>query len=339
MTVATSPPNLSPPEARSVRLYGTLLAFYPRPFRDRFGDDMRQAFADLLVHHAGGRPVRVWPRVVLDLVTSASRERAGQLGGGGRRWVAFVAAATLITLAVTGRRGVISVLGPLLLLIALFVLGVVQLRGAWLVRRTTGVVPVRRIVAGAATFLPAVVWLTLAGDDRGFWIVAAIILSLICGLGLGGVWAVASLVTGARRPADRRSRRSAVIVLAAAVVVLGGMAAAGFNSYRKSQPPPGDHSATHATAESRALWDAARAGDLGIATAMIDACADPFVHFDDGGRARSNAEEESAGWGGRDRWRSLGPEGEAKLADFREIVIRLRAAEDTWVQRCRPAAP
>jgi len=300
---------------------------------------MRQAFADLLVHHAGGRPVRVWPRVVLDLVTSASRERAGQLGGrGGRRAVAFVAAATLVTLAVTGGDGS-SMLVPLFLLIVLPAFGFAQLRGAWLGRRTTGVVPVRRIVAGAAAFLPAVVWLTLAGDDRGFWIVAALMLSLICGLGLGAVWAVASLVTGARRPADRRSRRLAVIVLAAAVVVLGGMAAAGFNSYRKSQPPPGDHSATHATAESRALWDAARAGNLGSVTAMIDACADPFVHFNGVGRARSNAEEESAGWGGRDRWKSLGAEGEAKLADFREIVIRLRAAEDTWVQRCRPAAP
>jgi len=123
MTVATSPPNLSPPEARSVRLYGTLLALYPRPFRDRFGDDMRQAFADLLVHHAGGRPVRVWPRVVLDLVTSASRERAGQLGGGGgRRAVAFVAAATLVTLAVTGGDGS-SMLVPLFLLIVLPALG------------------------------------------------------------------------------------------------------------------------------------------------------------------------------------------------------------------------
>jgi len=142
------------------------------------------------------------------------------------------------------------------------------------------------IVAGAAAFVPAVAWLILVGEDRGFWIVITLMLSLIYGLGLGVVWAVASLVTGVRQPAEGRSRRPAVIVLAVAVV----------------------------TAESRALWDAAAAGDLGTVTAMIDACADPFVHFDDLGRARSQTGD-------------------------REIVSRLRAAEDTWVQRCRPAAP
>ena len=188
------------------------------------------------------------------------------------------------------------------------------LRAARLVRRTTGVIHVAWIVAGAAAFVPAVAWLILVGEDRGFWIVITLMLSLICGLGLGAVWAVATLVTGVRQPGERRSRRPAVIVLAVAVVVLGGMAAAGFNSYRKSQPPPGDHSAENATAESRALWDAAAAGDLGTVTAMIDACADPFVQFDHLGRARSQTGD-------------------------REIVSRLRAAEDTWVQRCRPAAP
>ena len=170
------------------------------------------------------------------------------------------------------------------------------------------------IMAGAAAIVVAVAGLILAGEDRGFWIGVTIILSLICGLGLGAVWAVASLVTGARQPGERRSRRPAVIVLAVAVVVLGGMAAASFNSYRKSQPPAGDHSAEHATAESRALWDAAAAGDLATVTAMIDACADPFVQFDDLGRARSQTGD-------------------------REIVSRLRAAEDTWVLRCRPAVP
>ncbi|MFN2505801.1 MAG: hypothetical protein ABR540_16490 [Acidimicrobiales bacterium] len=337
MTVTTSQPTPSSQEARAARLYGSLLALYPTSFRDQFGEDMRQTFADLLVHRAGGRPSRVWPRVLFDLVVSASKERAGQLGPRGRWAPAFVAAAALVTVAVTGRGGSSRMFLPLVLLIVLPTFGVVQLRAAWLVRRTTGVLHVARIVVGAVAFVPAVAWLILVGEDRGFWIGITLMLSLICGLGLGAMWAVGTLVTALRQPAEVRSRRRAVIVLATAVVVLGSMAAAGFNSYRNSQPPAGDHSDEHASSESRALWNAAAAGDLGTVTAMIDGCADPFVHFNGLGRARSEAEEEYASWGGRDRWKALGAEGEAKLADFREIAVRLRAAEDTWVQRCQAA--
>ena len=336
MTVTTSQPTPSSQEARAARLYGSLLALYPTSFRDRFGEDMRQTFADLLVHRAGGRPSRVWPRVLFDLVVSASKERAGQLGPRGRWAPAFVAAAALVTFAVMGR-GNRSVLATVLLLIVGPTVGVVQLRNAWLLRRTTGVLHVARIVVGAAAFVPAVAWLILVGEDRGFWIGITLMLSLICGLGLGAVWAVGTLITALRQPVERQSRRRAVIILATAVVVLGSMAAAGFNSYRNSQPPPGDHSDERASSESRALWNAAAAGDLGTIIAMIDACADPFVRFNGLGRARSEAEEEYASWGGRDRWKALGAEGEAKLADFREIAVRLRAAEDTWVQRCQAA--
>jgi hypothetical protein len=243
-----------------------------------------------------------------------------------------VAAAAAVALLVTGGSAA-QVLVALILLIALPTVGAVQLRQAWLVRRTTGALPVARLGVGVASFLPGVVWLVAVGDDRGFWIVASIVLSLVCGFGLAAVWAVVTLVSPRRR-SEPASRRRAVALLAAAVLVLGGMAGAAYNSYRKSRPPPGDHSAARASAESRALWDAARAGDLALVTAMIDACADPFVHFDDGGRARSNAEEESAGWGNRGHWESMGAEGRAKLAAYDEIARRLRAGEATWPDRC-----
>lgn len=338
MSTTSVPPGLSVPEARAVRLYRALLVLYPRAFRDRFGDEMGQTFADLLVHRAGGRPARVWPRVVLDLAVSAGSERAGQLRGpGSGRALGLAAMAAPVAVVATGAGGS-SMLVPFLLLIALPAFGAVQLLAARLVRRTTGALAIERIVTGTAAFVPGGVWLARAGDGRGYWVVAVLLLSLVCGFGLAAAWAVTTLAVGLRRPNDGRSRRRAVAVLAAAVVVLGGMAAAGFNSYRNSQPPSGDHSDEHASAESRALWDGAQAGDLVTVVAMIDACADPFVHFNGLGRARSAAEEQAASWGRRDYWRSLGAEGEAKLADFNEIAVRLRAAENTWVTRCRPSA-
>lgn len=336
MTVTSPRPALSAAQARAVRIYGGLLGLYPRPFRQRFGDDMRQVFADLLVHHAGERHHRIWPRVLRDLAASAGRERAAQLGrAGGGRAATFVAATAAVALLLTGGPAS-EILVALALLIALPTLAAVELWNAWLTRRTTGAVAAGRLAIAVAAVVPTVVWLTLIGDDRGYWIVASIVLSLVCGFGLAAVWAL-TILAGRSRRSDRRARRSAAAALGLAAVVLGGMALAGYHSYLKSQPPPGDHSPAHASAESRALWDAARAGDLATVEAMIDACADPFVHFDRGGRARSNAEEESAGWGNRRHWEAGGAEGRAMLAGFDEIIRRLRVAEATWTQRCPPA--
>ena len=86
----------------------------------------------------------------------------------------------------------------------------------------------------------------------------------------------------------------------------------------------------NASAESRTLWDAADAGDVDTVDAMIDACADPFVHFDDGGRARSNAEY----WAGVNHSGIGEPVGEPMLSRYKEIIQSLHEAEDTWTERC-----
>ena len=60
-------------------LYGALLALYPRAFRERYAEEMRQDFADLSREglEEGGRAelVRVWGGAFLDLALTALQER------------------------------------------------------------------------------------------------------------------------------------------------------------------------------------------------------------------------------------------------------------------------
>ena len=63
--------------------------------------------------------------------------------------------------------------------------------------------------------------------------------------------------------------------------------------------------------------------------ASIEACADPFVHFDDGGRARSNAE-----WWAGVNHSGREPVAEPMLSTYLEIIDRLQVAEETWSERC-----
>lgn len=301
--------------AHATHLYRKLLAVYPRSFREQYGEEMVQVFEELAVstHRVdGGRRSGLWARVLKDLLPSASRERgAALLGPGGRGPLSFVLLAGLVALLVTGRR--LWILLPVLLLVALPTAGLVLLRRAWLARRTTGATPLpQALAAGAALLAPAAVFLVAVGSDRGWYIGVTIVLALICGSAVAAVWAVSTLAAGlAGSEGQPKRRRRAVLVLVAGVLIVGGMAAAGYNSYRKSQPPPGDHSVANASTDSRALWEAARAGDVAETQRLVAACADPFVQFADGRdgvRARSVAD---------------GP-----------VVAILQAAEDTWSARC-----
>ena len=88
----------------SRRAYGFLLLAYPRDFRSRFGDQMAQVAADLASHTS---PLRLWPRILGDVVASAPRQRMESLmdrfSPGSRAYVVFVlAAASALAVVLVG---------------------------------------------------------------------------------------------------------------------------------------------------------------------------------------------------------------------------------------------
>ena len=73
--------------SRSEQLYALLLWLYPAAFRARFGQDMRELFADQLTGRSRGEAVRLWARVLPSLVRTAFAERALTLVNAIRRVV------------------------------------------------------------------------------------------------------------------------------------------------------------------------------------------------------------------------------------------------------------
>ncbi len=66
------------------RIYGLLLAAYPRRFRDAYEEQMAQAFSDLVreERRRGGSAwlVRLWGRALPDLAASAIAQRSNYIG-------------------------------------------------------------------------------------------------------------------------------------------------------------------------------------------------------------------------------------------------------------------
>ena len=166
MTV-TAPLRSGGDVERSTRVYRRLLVAHPRAFRDEYGDDLVQAFGDLLLFSAERRGA--WRRTLRDLFTSACKERGSAMFGGRAPFasVMFVVLAAVIAVGLVGT-AVRGILVPLGALIALPAFGLSQLRRAWLVRRTTGESATGRTIAGVASFVPGVVYLLAAGPDRGY---------------------------------------------------------------------------------------------------------------------------------------------------------------------------
>jgi hypothetical protein len=162
-------------------------------------------------------------------------------------------------------------------LVVLPVLGINRLHRAWYVRRTTGGAVAGLVALGAACFVPGAMWLVVSGSDRGYWIVMGIGMLVIFGCVFGVIAGVSALIVARRE--GRGIPRSAILAAVAGVVILGGMIGAGYNSYRNSQPPPGDHSVANASAETRALWVAADTGDVETVKRLAQTCADPWVQF------------------------------------------------------------
>jgi hypothetical protein len=312
---------------RSAAAYRRLLVAYPRPFREEYGDDLVQAFRDLMMMHTEGRGA--WWRAIRDLVTSAPRQRADALMGGRRGpagLVALVVVGLLAAVALIGSPSR-SVLFMFLVVIGLPIVGINRLHRAWLVRRTTGGRVAGLVVLGVAAFSSDAVILVLAGPDRGWWIGASVALVLIVGSGLGITWGIASL-TAAARSHDTSRRRPARWAIAAGVVVLGAIIGAGYNSYRNSLPPPGDHSVAQASSETRALWEAAGRGDVETVVRLAQTCADPWVQFPVGDgkhNARGYADE---------RLLDLPDAQEAPYAEIKRV---LAGTQSSWARRCHAA--
>jgi hypothetical protein len=309
---------------RHERAYRALLVAYPRSFRDEYGDDMVQAFRDLLLfsRERGEGAARSWMRTLRDLVTTAPRQRGSNLS----RKPPLVLAIALLAIALLAialqSRAVPVVLFGFALLVALPLVGIHLLHRAWLVRRTTGDPVGSRVVAGLACFVPGIAFAAVLGPDRSWFLLMAAGLLLISGALTGLAWAVTALAT--HGPADRRSR-PALIAGLAGVVVLGAIGAASLNSYRYNQGPPGDHSVQHASAESRALWDAALDGDVAEVERLAATCADPWIQFPYGNgkhRAKGIADQ---------RLLELASDEEAPYV---EVMAVLKDAEKSWYERC-----
>lgn len=309
---------------RSARAYRRLLVAYPSAFRDEYGDDLVQSFRDLLLFSADGRGV--WWRTVRDLFTSAAKERNSAMWGGRGPFasVVFIVLAAAIAVGVFGTR-FRALLLPVGLLIALPAFGVTRLRRAWVVRRTTGESVTGAVVVGVASFVPGALFLLAIGPDRAFWIAAATGLTLIVGSAVGVIWAITTLIASARNRVAEHSRKRAVLVLVAGVVALGMIAGGSYNSYRRSQGPPGDHSVANASAETRALWNAAGAGDVDEVVRLSQTCADPWVQF-----PTRNGKNNARGYADA-RLLDLPDEQEAPYA---EIIDILADTQDTWYDRC-----
>lgn len=310
---------------KSVRRYRGLLVVYPRSFRDEYGDDLVQSFRDLLLFSADARGV--WRRTTRDLMTSAFSERGRSLRPSGRSvWIVIAALAVLATgplVAGPGGAGLGLIPGlillPTLVLVVLPLFGLSRFWKAWVVRRTTGAAIAGNVAMGIGSLLPAAAILLLLGEDAGWFIFVAVGLGLILGSAAGILWAVVMLATSGE---SRRRWWKPALVLVPSVLILGFIIGASYNSYRQSLGPAGDHSVENASADTRALWEAADAGDVkAVVRLTTETCADPWVKFG-GHNAKGEAESR-----------------ELELPDeleppYREISDILGDYMDVWHHEC-----
>jgi hypothetical protein len=310
---------------RACTSYRRLLVAYPRTFRDEFGDDLVQAFRDLLLM-SGERGV--WWRTVRDLFVSAPREHVAAMREGKRPspWLFALLLVLLVPAVLTG--GVLPELYVMIgCLLVLPVIGINRLHRAFIVRRTTGGAILGLVTLGVACFIPGVAFLVLAGPDRSWLIGATVVLALVVGSALAIVGGVAALIT-ARRSGEPVPQR-AFVGAGVAVLVMGGLISAAYISYRNTQPPPGDHSVANASAETRALWTAADTGDVETVKRLAQTCADPWVQFptpDGKHNARGAADA---------RLLDLPDDQEPPYA---EIMKVLGPAQSSWYDRCGASA-
>ena len=313
---------------RSVRLYRSLLVVYPREFRNEYGSDLVQAFRDLMLFSTD----HSWWRTARDLVNSASRERLAQVSSAKRpspSTVFLIVLAIAAGIMVGAPASPEALLGsvfllPPLILAGLPIFGVAKLRQAFTVRRTTGSPVAGKVVLGLASFAPAAAFLAAFGSEAGYWVFISVSLTLIVGSGLGIIWGLSTLLAS-RSDDDRRWRRPALVLLPS-LAILAFIIGASVNSWRNSLGPPGDHSVANASADTRALWDAANAGDVDeVVLLTTTTCADPWAKFPYG-NGRHNAK-------GQAETRKLELPDELE-PPFRQISDVLGRYQNDWDDRC-----
>ena len=312
---------------RSVRIYRKLLIAYPPGFRSQYGEDLEQSFRDLVVFSTDGRGI--WWRTTKDLLTSATRERGANLFRGPRPSIpvllAVLAGVLAVVLAGPGLFLPVILL-PSVILIGLPLYGISLFHRAWVIRKTTGAGITRTLIAGVASFVPAGVALALMGEEAGYFVFVAVGLTLIVGSALGIIWAVVKLLANKPEAETKRRWLRPLLILVPSLAILGFIIGASYNSYRNSLGPPGDHSVANASADTRALWEAANAGSVDTVIELTTTtCADPWVKFPVG-----NGRHNAKGWA---ETRTL------QVADhleppFNRIADILGDYMDDWYERC-----
>ena len=312
---------------RSERLYRMFLVAYPRDFRREYGEDLVQGFRDLLILSSDSG--NVWWRTTRDLISSAAKERGASLSGGRRPspGVLLATAAAVLMVVVAGPGVFLPlILLPALVLIGLPVYGITRFHRAWVIRRTTGGAIARQLLLGVLAFVLSGAALVYLGEDAGYLVFIAIGSTLIVGSALGILWAIVKLFTSSRSNAGKWRWVRPLVVLVPSLAILGFIIGASYNSYRNSLGPPGDHSVENASADTRALWEAANAGDVDAVVELTAAtCADPWVKFPVGnGRHNAKGQAETNGMVGPGH---LDPQ-------FDEIADILGDYMDDWYDRC-----
>ncbi|HUQ40352.1 MAG TPA: hypothetical protein VM030_09365 [Acidimicrobiales bacterium] len=187
------------------RVYGSLLRLYPRPFREYYGTDMLQLFADQLGDE--GRS-RVWVRAIVDLaLTVPTRHMEAHMT---RRTNDSAATALYTALAVSGV-AMAAVGGTEPAMLATGLVFALAAGGLALVSARRDAAPAdptawwKVLSAGVVLFAGVVITTTITGElSSGWWFpMMAVLFSSI-------VVTIFGLILGIRRFATRGAAGSAV---------------------------------------------------------------------------------------------------------------------------------
>jgi hypothetical protein len=217
MTATSTDVHVDPAVERQVDRYRRLLALYPRSFRVQYGDDLLQTYRDLLLFSSDHRVGR-WS-TTRDLLTSATRERWDTLHQRDRPSTPEIVgiAALVLAAVILGSPGIMILLLPAGVLVALPIYGLTCFANAWTTHRAAAGGTGRHVLTGLASIAPAPAAIAYFGSDAGYIVFLAVAATVIVTATAGTIWACARLV----RPAEPRRSAKSLLVLVPCVAVLG----------------------------------------------------------------------------------------------------------------------